>query len=116
MLVRFRSFSLFLLLLWKHAQSAHNSRQALGPAGVAPLFEAVPQLDQAQIGIAAAHIPDQLQFCFGMLVWMAVRTPRLAGQGLHTPVPASPPEVDIRPALIVFPAGPADAIFLRVFH
>ena len=50
-----------------------------------------------------------------MLVWMAMRMPGLTGQGLHVPIPASPPEVDIRPALVVFPAGTADAIFSAYF-
>jgi hypothetical protein len=60
--------------------------------------------------------PDQLQLRFGMLIWMTVRTPGLAGQGLHAPIPASTPEIDIGPAPVVLPAGPADAIFFRIFH
>ena len=51
-----------------------------------------------------------------MLVWTAVRTTGLADQGLYIPIPASPPEVDIRPALVVLPAGSADHVFLRIFH
>ena len=116
LLVRFWRISLFLLLLWEHPQFAHDSEQTLRPAGVAALFQAVPQLHQAKLRIAAAHVPDQLQLRFGMLVWMAVRTPGLAGQGLHAPIPASTPEIDIGPALVVLPAGPADTIFLRIFH
>ena len=112
LLVRFWRICLFLFLLWEHPQFAHDSKQA----GIAALLQAVPQLHQAKLRIAAAHIPDQLQFRFGMLVWVALRPPGLAGQGLHTPIPASPPEVDIRPALAVLPAGSADAIFLRIFH
>ena len=42
--------------------------------------------------------------------------PELAGQRLHHSVPAGLPEVDVRPALVVLPAGPAHAIFLRIFH
>ena len=116
LLVRFWRISLFLLLLWKHPQLTHDPEQALRPASVAALFQAVPQLYQAKLWITAAHIPDQLQLRFGMLVWMAVRTPGLAGQGLHAPIPASTPEIDIGPALVVLPAGPADTIFLRIFH
>ncbi len=40
----------------------------------------------------------------------------LAGQGCHASVPALFPKVDVRPALVVFPAGAADAIFLCVLH
>ena len=106
----------FLLFLWKQSQFSHDSEQALRAAGVAPLPQTVPQLHHAQVGIAAAHIPDQLQLCFCMLVRVAVRPPGLTGQGCHASIPACPPEVDIRPALVVFPAGPADAIFLRILH
>ena len=116
LLVRFWCVSLFLLVLREHPQFAHDSEQALRPAGIAALLQAVPQLHQADLWIAAAHIPDQLQLRFGMLVWMAVRTPGLASQRCHTPVPAGTPEVNIRPALVVLPAGSADTILLRVFH
>ena len=37
-------------------------------------------------------------------------------EGLHTSVPATLPEVDIRPAFVIFPTGTADAVFRRVFH
>ena len=75
-------------------------------------------LEQAQFWVsdAAAHIPNQLQFCSGMLVWMTVRTSGLAGQGFHTSIPAGPPEVDIRSVPVVLPAGSAYAVFFRVFH
>ena len=49
----------FLLFLWKQSQFSHDSEQALRAAGVAPLPQTVPQLHHAQVGIAAAHIPDQ---------------------------------------------------------
>ena len=116
LLVRFWRISLFLLLLWEHPQLTHDPEQALGSAGVAALFQAVPQLYQAKLWITAAHIPDQLQLRFGMLIWMTVRTPGPTGQRLHTPVPASLPEIDIGPALVVLPAGSADAVFFRIFH
>ena len=58
LLVRFWRISLFLLLLWEHPQFAHDSKQALRPAGIAALLQAVPQLHQAKLRTAAAHIPD----------------------------------------------------------
>ena len=83
---------------------------------LATLLQAVPQLHQTELCIAAAHVPDQFQLRFRMLARMAVRTPGLSGQGRHTSIPAGTPEVDIRPALVVLPTGTADAIFLRILH
>ena len=40
----------------------------------------------------------------------------MAGQGCHTSIPALLPEIDIRPALVVLPAGAAHAVFLCVLH
>ncbi len=85
LLVRFGCVSLFLLLLREHPQFAHDTKQALGPASIAALFQTVPQLHQTELGIAAAHISDQLQLRIGMLVWMAVRTPRLAARDSMLP-------------------------------
>ena len=38
LLVRFCRIGLFLLLLWEHAQFAHDPKQALRLAGIAALF------------------------------------------------------------------------------
>ena len=116
LLVRFRNVSFFLLFPGKHPQFSHHAEQALGPAGITTFLQATPKLQQTQVRIAAAHVPDQLQLRFCVLVWMAVGTPGLAGQGLHAPVPACLPEVDIGPAFVILPDGAADAIFLRIFH
>ena len=51
-----------------------------------------------------------------MLVGVTVGPPGLAGQGCRSSIPAGLPEVDVRPALVVLSAGPADAVFLRIFH
>ena len=116
LLIRLGPVCLFLLCRRKQPQFAQNTEQALWAAGIAPLPQPVPQLHHAQVWIAAAHIPDQLQLRLCMLVGMAVGPPGLADQGLHRTVPAGLPEVDIRPALVVLPAGSADAVFLRVSH
>ena len=42
-------------------------------SGVSPLAQLHPEHYQTRMGIPAAHIPDQLDLSFGMLVWMAVR-------------------------------------------
>lgn len=50
-----------------------------------------------------------------LFIGMAVRPLGLADQGFYAPVPPAAPEVDIRPALVVLSAGPADAIFFSYF-
>ena len=44
LLVRLWCVCLFLLLLWKYPQLAHDAEQALRAAGIAALFQAMPQL------------------------------------------------------------------------
>ena len=92
------------------------SSAAVRAAGVAPQTQAVPELDHAQFGISAAHVADELQLGLRVLVWMAVRASGLTGKGRRTSVPALLPEVDVRPALVVLPAGAAHAVFLCVLH
>ena len=60
------------------------------------------------------HISDELELLLGMLVGVAVRTSGPAGQGLQGTVVARTPEVDVRPAFVVLPAGTAYAVLLRV--
>ena len=93
----------------------YDAEQALWSAGVAALFQAVPKLRQAQFMIPAAHITNQLKLCCCMLVWVAVRPPRLASQGLHTFIPTGPPEVDARTAPVVLPAGMVTPYFSAYF-
>ena len=79
LLVRLGFVCVFLLGLREQSQLAHDPEQALRAAGIAPLPQAVPQFHHAQFGITAAHIPDQLQFCLGVLVWMTMGPPGSAG-------------------------------------
>ena len=116
LLVRLRFVRIFGLFGRKQPHFAHDAEQALRTAGVAALPQTVPQLDHAQRRIAAAHIADELQLDLCVLVGVAVRASGLAGQGRHTPVPALLPEVDVRPAFVVFPAGAADAVLFCVLH
>ena len=78
--------------------------------------QTMPEFNHAQGWISAAHVPDEFPFCFRMLVWMAVRPPGLTGKGCRTSIPALLPEVDVRPALVVFPTGAADAVFFCIPH
>ena len=80
------------------------------------LAQTVPQFHHAEAGVAAAHVPNQFQLRLRMLVGMAVGPPGLTGQGLHGPVPAGLPEVDVRTAFVVLPAGPTLAVFFRVLY
>ena len=106
----------FLLFRREQAQLSHDPEQALRAAGIAPLPQTVPQFHHAETGVPAAHVPDQLEFRFCVLVGMAVGPPGLAAQGFHGSIPASLPEVDIRPAFVILPAGAADAIFFCILH
>ena len=116
LLVRLGPVWYLLLGRRKHPQLPHDPEQALRTASVAPFPQPVPQLHHAQVWVTAAQISDQLQLCLRVLVGMAVRPPGLAGQGLRRSIPAGFPEVDVRPALVVLSAGPADAVFLRILH
>ena len=116
LLIRLYFFLLFLLFRREQSLSVHNTEQAFRTAGIAPLPQTVPELDHAQRWISAAHIEDEFQLIFCVLVWMAVRASGLAGKGRRTSVPALLPEVDIRPALVVLPTGAAHAVFLCVLH
>lgn len=60
------------------------------------------------------HISDELEFLLGMSPGVAVRASGLAGQGLQGTVVAGTPEVDVRPVLVVLPAGPAYAVLLGI--
>ena len=114
--VRLGLICLFLLGLRKHPQFPHDPEQALRAAGIAALPEPVPQLHHAEIRVSAAHIPDQFQLRLCVLIGMAVRAFGVAGQRGLCSIPAGLPEVDVRPALVVLPAGAADAVFFCVFH
>ena len=116
LLIRLGFVCIFRLFGRKQAHFAHDTEQALQTAGIAALPQTVPELDHAQGWIPAAHVADELQLGLCVLVWMAVGPSGLAGQGYHTTIPALLPEVDVRPALVVLPAGAADAIFLCVLH
>ena len=105
-----------LLCLRKQAQLPHDPEQALRAAGITSFPQSVPQLHHTEVRIATAQVPDQLQLRLCVLVGVVMRPPGLTGQGLHGPIPACFPEIDVRPALVILPAGTADAVFLRVFH
>ena len=108
--------SVFRFFSRKQTHFAHDAEQALRAASVAAQPQTMPEFNHAQGWISAAHVPDEFPFCFRMLVWMAVRPPGLTGKGCRTSIPALLPEVDVRPALVVFPTGAADAVFFCIPH
>ena len=116
LLIWLRFVRIFRLFSRKQTHFTHDTEQALRAASVAALPQTMPEFNHAQGWISAAHVPDEFPFCFRMLVWMAVRPPGLAGKGCRTSIPALLPEVDVRPALVVFPTGAADAVFFCVLH
>ena len=106
----------FRLFGRKHPKLSHHAEQALRAASVSTLPQAVPEFDHAKRRIPAAHIADLLQFVVCVLIWMAVGPSGLAGKGCRTSIPSLLPEVDVRPALVVLPAGTADAVFFCILH
>ena len=80
------------------------------------LTQTMPQLDHAQRWISAAHVTNELQFGFRVLIRMTVRASGLAGEGRHTSIPTLLPKVDVRPTFVVLSAGAADTIFLCIFY
>ena len=99
------------LYLREYPQFAHNSEQAFRAAGIAPFAKPLPQFYHSKRGIPSPHIPDKIQLGLGVLVRVMVRTSGLAGQRFHTSIPARLPKVDIRPAFVIFPAGPLTPYF-----
>lgn len=65
--------------------------------------------------ITTTHIPEQLQFCLVILVWMAMRVLGLTDQGLHTSAPARLPKIDIRPVFIVLSLARLTPYFATYF-
>ena len=102
LLIWLRFVRIFRLFSRKQTHFSHDTEQALRAASVAALPQTMPEFNHAQGWISAAHVPDEFPFCFRMLVWMAVRPPGLTGKGCRTSIPALLPEVDVRPALVVF--------------
>ena len=107
---------LVLLSRGKQSQLPHHAEQAFRAAGIAPHPQPVPKLHHAKIGVAAAHVPDHFQLRFCVLVGMAVGPSGATGQGCHAPIPPGFPKVDVRPTLVVLPAGSAHAVLFCILH
>ena len=116
LLIRLWFVSIFGLFVRKHPQPSHYAKQALRVARIAALPQTMPKLDHAQRWVSAAHVTNELQLGFRVLVRMAVRASGLAGEERLTSIPALLPKVDVRPTFVVLSAGAADAVLFCVFH
>ena len=74
LLVRFWYITLFSLFLFEHTKPFHDTIQAFRSAGIASFFQAMPQLNHSQIGIAVTHILDKLQFVRSVFRRVVLRT------------------------------------------
>ena len=62
------------------------------------------------------HIANKCQLLLGVLIRVMMGFAGLARQGFHRPVKPFLPEVDVRPTLVVLPAGSCNAILFTIFH
>lgn len=68
------------------------------------------------MGIPTAHVPDELDFIFCVLIWVTVWTVRAVGKGLDCAVILLTPAIDVLPAGFVADRGFGHAIFQRIFN
>ena len=71
--VRLWFVSLFWFWVRKHPQPSHHAKQAFRTTCIAASSQTMPQFDHAQRWISAAHVTNELQFGFRVLIWMTVR-------------------------------------------
>ena len=116
LLVRSGNVLFLLLRRREHIKTMQHAAKRIDVSGIAPLSQSMPQLYDAEIGIPAPHVADQLEFGFRMLVRMMMRTPGFRTQRFYAAVPPRSPEVDVGCTPIVLPACTRDAVFLCVSH
>ena len=75
--------------------ASENAPQTFDAAAVSPLAQAAPEFYDTELGIAAAHVPDELQLRFRMLVRMTVRATRPACRRFNATVVYRLPEIDV---------------------
>lgn len=84
--------------------------------GVAALHELDPENNEAGMGVAPAHIGNELDFFRGMLVRVVVWPPGTVTQGLHGAVKAPFPAVDILSVRLVLDSGFGNPIFVSIIN
>lgn len=98
----------------EHSHSPHDTEQAFRESLVIAFSQPVSQFNHAKLWIPATHIPDEFQLFFRMLIGMAVWTVRVIRERRKSPVVPGFPEVNVRPASVVFSTGAADTKLLCV--
>lgn len=83
-------------------------------AGVTALHELDPEDDESGMGVAPAHIRDEPDLLWGMLVRVVVRPARAVTEGLNGAVKAAFPAVDILSVGLISDGSVGDTIFLSI--
>ena len=96
--------------------ASENAPQTFDAAAVSSLAQAAPEFYDAELGIAAPHVSDELQLRFGVLVGMAVGTMRSACQRFYAAIIPCHPEVDVGRPFVILSAGTEHSEFLCMFH
>ena len=96
------------------AASCKHAVQAGDGACIAALAQLDPEHHQTGVGVPAAHISNQLQLCFCMLVRVAVGPMRAVCQRLQRPIIALLPPVDILAVGAVTDRCFCDSVFLSI--
>lgn len=116
LLVRLRD----ILGIWQFdrhlAVPGKNTIQAGDGARIAALAQLDPEHYQTGVGVPAAHISNQLQLCFCMLVWVAVGPVRAVCQRSQRSVVALLPAVNILSVGSVTDRRFCDSMFLCVLN
>ena len=95
---------------------AQQPIQAGYRSGISPLAKLHPKDYQTRMRVSTAHIPDQLDLGFCVLVWMAVRPVRAVCQRTHRSVVFLSPAVDILPAGFVANRRSCYPMFQRIIN
>ena len=85
-------------------------------AGIAALHELDPENNEAGMGVAPAHIGNELDFFRGMLVRVVVWPPGTVTQGPNGAVITAFPAVDMLPVSLVLDSGFSNPIFVSIFN
>ncbi len=73
--VRLRFVSAFWLFSREQPHFTHDTEQTFRAAAIAALPQTMPKLNHAKSRISVAHVTDELQFGFCVLIRVIVRTP-----------------------------------------
>ena len=95
---------------------AQSSIQPGDRSSVTTLAQLDPEHHQTGVRVSAAHIFDELDLSFSVLIGMAVRPMRAIRKGTNCSVVLLPPTVDILPGCLIADCSLCDAIFERILN